>query len=97
LGSGLMLHVLREQKEHTNKKNLTEHTSEAILCIQLSNSREGTMQTNSTEWTLEQKRRLADAVFEAIGLAEALRLDYSVDRVAEFAEDLYAAVEEDAA
>ena len=54
------------------------------------------MQTNSTEWTLEQKRKLADAVFEAIALAEALRLDYSVDRVAEFAEDLYAAVEEDA-
>jgi len=54
------------------------------------------MQTNTNEWTTQQKRRLADAVFEAIALAEALRLDYRVDAVAEFAEDLYAAVEEDA-
>ena len=54
------------------------------------------MQDKTNEWTVEQKRELADKVFEAIALAEALRLDYSVDRVAEFAEDLYAAVEEDA-
>ena len=29
--------LLREQKEHTNKKNLTERTSEVILYVQLSN------------------------------------------------------------
>jgi len=53
------------------------------------------MQNTQDNWTTAQKRMLADAVFEAIALAEALRLDYSVDKVAEFAEDLYAAVEED--
>ena len=54
------------------------------------------MQNTANNWSTEQKRKLADAVFEAIALAEALRLDYSVDKVAEFAEDLYSAVEEDA-
>jgi D-alanine-D-alanine ligase-like ATP-grasp enzyme len=88
LGSELMLHVLREQKEQVNKKRLTERTSEAILYVQLSNSREGTMQNTLDNWTTQQKRELADKVFEAIELAEALRLDYRVDAVAEFAEDL---------
>ena len=54
------------------------------------------MQNTLDKWTVEQKRELADKVFEAIELAEALRLHYSVDKVAEFAEDLYTAVEEDA-
>ena len=55
------------------------------------------MQNTLQNWTTAQKRELADKVFEAIALAEALRLDYNVDKVAEFAEDLYTAVEEDAA
>jgi hypothetical protein len=54
------------------------------------------MQNTLENWTTAQKRELADKVFEAIALAEALRLDYRVDAVAEFAEDLYTAVEEDA-
>ena len=35
---------------------------------------------------------LADAVFKAIDLADSLKVDYAVDKVAEFAEDLYSAV-----
>ena len=46
------------------------------------------------EWTEEQKKQLAEKVFEAIALAELLKLDYSVDKVAEFAEDLYTATHE---
>ena len=46
------------------------------------------------DWTQAQKQELADKVFEAIALAEALRLHYNVDKVAEFAEDLYTAVHE---
>ena len=40
-------------------------------------------------YTQEQKRKLADAVFEAIELADELGLHYDVDAVAEFAEDLW--------
>ena len=46
------------------------------------------------EWTQEQKQQLAEKVFEAIALAELLKLDYRVDAVAEFAEDLYTATHE---
>ena len=46
-------------------------------------------------YTQEQKRKLADAVFEAIELADELGLHYSRDRVAEFAEDLWAEVGEE--
>jgi len=45
-------------------------------------------------YTQEQKRKLADAVFEAIELADELGLHYDVDAVAEFAEDLWAEVGE---
>jgi len=45
-------------------------------------------------YTQEQKRKLADAVFEAIELADELGLHYDVDSVAEFAEDLWAEVGE---
>lgn len=45
-------------------------------------------------YTQEQKRKLADAVFEAIELADELGLHYARDRVAEFAEDLWAEVGE---
>ena len=40
-------------------------------------------------YTQEQKRKLANAVFEAIELADELGLHYDVDAVAEFAEDLW--------
>ena len=46
-------------------------------------------------YTQEQKRKLADAVFEAIELADELGLHYDVDTVAEFAEDLWEAVGEE--
>ena len=45
-------------------------------------------------YTQEQKRKLADAVFEAIELADELGLHYAKDRVAEFAEDFFAEVGE---
>lgn len=35
---------------------------------------------------------LADAVFKAIDLADKLKVNYAVDKVAEFAEDLYSTV-----
>ena len=39
------------------------------------------------------KEEIADAVFSAIELADELGVHYAVDKVAEFAEDLYTAVQ----
>ena len=44
--------------------------------------------------TYAERLELVEAVFKAIDLAEELNVNYSRDRVAEFAEDLYTEVVE---
>ena len=63
----------------------------------IQNAIKATQEDIDTDETVKENinltdKELADAVFKAIDLADELDVNYAVDKVAEFAEDLYSAV-----